>query len=120
MPAGVLIGLHPKASRIVQPIAQFFAAFPANLLFPVVAMWIVHNHLNVNIWVSPLMILGTQWYILFNVIAGVSVLPEDLKSMVSSFHIKGWFLWKKFIIPGIFPYIVTGIINSLHCGFFSQ
>ena len=70
VPIGVWIGLSPRASQFVQPIVQFLAAFPANLLFPVVVLAIVKYHLNVNIWTSPLMILGTQWYILFNVIAG--------------------------------------------------
>mgnify|MGYP001204146353 CR=1 FL=1 len=101
VPIGVLIGLSPKASKIVQPIAQFFAAFPANLLFPVVAMWIVHNHLNVNIWVSPLMILGTQWYILFNVIAGVMALPKNMHHAVGTLNVRGWLWWYRFVLPGI-------------------
>ena len=112
VPIGVLIGLSPKASKIVQPIAQFFAAFPANLLFPVVAMWIVHNHLNVNIWVSPLMILGTQWYILFNVIAGVMALPKNMHHAVGTLNVRGWLWWYRFVLPGIFPYIITGMITA--------
>ena len=112
VPIGVLIGLHPKASRMVQPIAQFFAAFPANLLFPVVAMWIVHNHLNVNIWVSPLMILGTQWYILFNVIAGVMALPKNMHHAVGTLNVRGWLWWYRFVLPGIFPYLITGMITA--------
>ncbi|MBV52895.1 MAG: sulfonate ABC transporter permease [Coxiellaceae bacterium] len=112
VPIGVLVGLHPKASRIVQPIAQFFAAFPANLLFPIVAMWIVHYHLNVNIWVSPLMILGTQWYILFNVIAGVMALPKNMHHAVGTLNVRGWLWWYRFVLPGIFPYLITGMITA--------
>src|SRR6516162_6422533 len=79
VPIGVWVGLRPRVASIVQPIAQFLSAFPANLLFPVVVSAIVVLKLNPNIWLSPLMILGTQWYILFNVIAGASALPTDLR-----------------------------------------
>jgi ABC-type glycerol-3-phosphate transport system permease component len=68
--------------------------------------------LNPNIWLSPLMILGTQWYILFNVIAGASALPTDLKEAASDFHLKGWRWWVKVILPGIFPYYITGAITA--------
>ena len=112
VPIGVWIGLHPKMSRIVQPIAQFFAAFPANLFFPFIVISIVTFHLNVNIWVSPLMILGTQWYILFNVVAGAIALPKNLKQAVSTLNVKGWLWWKRFALPGIFPFYVTGAITA--------
>src|SRR5208283_4305759 len=69
-------------------------------------------HLNVEIWVGPLMILGTQWYILFNVIAGTAAFPNDLKEASANFHIKGWQWWKKVMLPGIFPYFVTGAITA--------
>ena len=112
VPIGVWIGLNPRASQIVQPIAQFLAAFPANLLFPVAAILIVRYHLNANIWTSPLMILGTQWYILFNVIAGTSALPNNLKMAVNTLNVRGWLWWKRFILPGIFPYFITGVITA--------
>lgn len=112
VPIGVLVGLHPKASRIVPPIAQFLAAFPANLLFPVMALLIIRYHLNVNIWVAPLMILGTQWYILFNVIAGVAALPKNLHHAVGTLNVKGFLWWRKFVLPGIFPYLITGAITA--------
>lgn len=112
VPIGVWIGLNPKASQIVQPIAQFLAAFPANLLFPVAAIFIVRYHLNVNVWTSPLMILGTQWYILFNVIAGTIALPKNLKMAVSTLNVRGWLWWKRLILPGIFPYYITGVITA--------
>lgn len=112
VPIGVWIGLHPRASQMVQPIAQFFAAFPVNLLFPIIAGIIIKYHLSVNIWTSPLMILGTQWYILFNVIAGAMALPKNLRQAVSSLNVKGWLWWKRFVLPGIFPYYITGAITA--------
>jgi NitT/TauT family transport system permease protein len=112
VPVGVWIGLRPKLAERVQPLAQFFAAFPANLAFPVFVVMIVTFHLNPNIWLSPLMILGTQWYILFNVIAGASAFPTDLREAASDFHLKGWRWWIKVILPGIFPYYITGAITA--------
>lgn len=112
VPIGVLVGLSPRATQIVQPIAQFFAAFPANLLFPIVVMLIVRYNLNVNIWISPLMILGTQWYILFNVIAGTMTLPKNLHQAVGTLNVRGWLWWKRLILPGIFPYYITGAITA--------
>jgi NitT/TauT family transport system permease protein len=112
VPIGVWIGTRARATKITQPIIQFLAAFPANLLFPLVFMLIVHYHLNINIWVSPLMILGAQWYILFNVIAGASVLPRELHDTVSVLQVKGWLKWKRYILPAIFPYFITGAITA--------
>lgn len=112
VPVGIWVGLHPKASRIVQPIAQFFAAFPVNLLFPLVVILILRYELNVNVWTSPLMILGTQWYILFNIIAGTIALPENLHHAMVTLNVKGWLWWKRFALPGIFPYYITGAITA--------
>ena len=112
VPVGVWLGLHSRASRIAQPIVQFFAAFPANLLFPIVVIVIVRYHLNVNIWTSPLMILGTQWYILFNVIAGASALPRSLHHVVATLNVRGWLWWKRWVLPGLFPYYITGAITA--------
>ncbi|SHN76513.1 ABC transporter permease [Bradyrhizobium erythrophlei] len=112
VPIGVWIGLRPKLAERVQPLAQFLAAFPANLAFPVFVVIIVHFGLNANIWLSPLMILGTQWYILFNVIAGASAFPTDLREAAGSFHLRGWRWWLKAILPGIFPYYITGAITA--------
>ncbi|MGO4611635.1 sulfonate ABC transporter permease, partial [Variovorax sp. 2RAF20] len=81
-----------------QPVAQFLAAFPANLMFPLVVMLIVRFGLNPEIWLSPLMIFGTQWYILFNVIAGASGIPTELKLAARNFGLRGWLLWKRFLI----------------------
>ncbi len=112
VPIGVWIGLRPKLAERIQPMAQFLAAFPANLAFPVFVVIIVRYGLNPNIWLSPLMILGTQWYILFNVIAGASAFPSDLREAAGSFHLKGWRWWIKVILPGIFPYYITGAITA--------
>ena len=112
VPIGVGVGLRPKLAEKVQPIAQFLAAFPANLLFPVVVFLIVKFALDPKIWLSPLMILGTQWYILFNVIAGASAFPSDFREAAASFRIRGWRWWRQVMLPGIFPYYVTGAITA--------
>lgn len=112
VPIGVWVGMRPGAAQIVQPIAQFLAAFPANLFFPVVVMMIVKFKLNVEIWTTPLMILGTQWYILFNVIAGASNLPKDLYHAAANFGLKRWVWWKRLALPAIFPYYVTGALTA--------
>jgi NitT/TauT family transport system permease protein len=112
VPIGVWVGLRPRAAQIVQPIAQFMAAFPANLLFPLAVFGIVTWKLNPDIWLSPLMILGTQWYILFNVIAGASSLPAELRYASENFGVKGWLWWRKVALPGVLPFYVTGAITA--------
>jgi NitT/TauT family transport system permease protein len=112
VPIGVMVGLRPKLAETIQPIAQFMAAFPNNLFFPIAALTIVRFHLTPDIWLSPLMILGTQWYILFNVIAGASAFPNDLREAASSFGVRGWSWWRKVMLPGIFPHFVTGAITA--------
>ena len=112
VPIGVWIGLRPAATRIAQPIAQFLAAFPANLLFPPVVLAIVYFNVNPNIWLTPLMLIGTQWYVLFNVIAGAAAFPGDMKEAVANFHIHGWLWWRKVMIPGILPYFITGALTA--------
>lgn len=112
VPIGVKIGLNPRLAAVAQPVAQFLAAFPANLFFPVAVYVIVRFHLHPDIWLSPLMILGTQWYILFNVIAGASVFPHDLRDAAANLHLRGWLWWKRAMIPGILPYYVTGAMTA--------
>lgn len=112
VPIGVWIGLRPRVAERVQPLAQFLAAFPANIAFPFFVVVIVHFGLDANVWLSPLMILGTQWYILFNVIAGASAFPNDLKEASAGFHVRGWAWWRKVILPGVFPYYVTGALTA--------
>ncbi len=98
---------------MVQPIAQFLAAFPANLLYPLFVVVIIKYHLNVNVWVTPLMILGTQWYVLFNVIAGASVIPKDLLQAADNFGVTKWLLWRRLLLPAVFPYYITGAITAV-------
>jgi NitT/TauT family transport system permease protein len=112
VPIGVWIGLRPEVARRAQPIVQFLAAFPANLFFPVAVSLILHFNLDVEIWLSPLMILGTQWYILFNVIAGASVLPTDLHYVANNLGLRRWLWWRRLILPGIFPAYVTGALTA--------
>ena len=112
IPVGVWIGLRPGVAQKIQPIIQFFAAFPANLFYPLFVIVIVRFHLSVEIWVTPLMILGTQWYILFNVIAGASMIPRDLYLVADNFGLKGWQWWRKLALPGIFPFYITGAITA--------
>ena len=112
VPIGVYCGLRPALAERVQPLAQFLAAFPANVLFPFVVAGIAYYRLDPDIWLSPLIVLGTQWYILFNVIAGASVFPSDLIEASTLYRLKRWQWWRKVILPGIFPYYVTGALTA--------
>ena len=112
VPIGVWIGLRPAWAERVQALAQILAAFPANVLFPFAVVAIVTFKLDPNIWLSPLMVLGTQWYILFNVIAGASVLPGDLREVTAVYRLKSWTWWRNFALPGIFPFYITGALTA--------
>jgi NitT/TauT family transport system permease protein len=112
VPVGVWIGLRPAWAERVQALAQILAAFPANVLFPFAVIAIVSLKLDPNIWLSPLMVLGTQWYILFNVIAGASALPGDLREAAAVYRLTSWTWWRNFALPGIFPYYVTGALTA--------
>jgi NitT/TauT family transport system permease protein len=112
VPIGVWVGLRPRAREFVQPVAQFLAAFPANLLFPLAVYGIVAWKLNPDVWLSPLMILGTQWYILFNVIAGASAIPGELRYAAENLNVSGWLWWRRVALPAVIPYYVTGAITA--------
>jgi NitT/TauT family transport system permease protein len=112
VPIGVWVGTRPKVANFVQPVAQFLAAFPANLLFPIAVSAIVALKLDPNIWLSPLMILGTQWYILFNVVAGASAIPAELRAAGANFHVRGLLWWRRIALPAVLPYYVTGAITA--------
>jgi NitT/TauT family transport system permease protein len=112
VPVGVWVGLRPAAARVVQPIAQFLAAFPANLLFPIVVSAVVLLKLTPDIWLSPLMILGTQWYILFNVIVGASAIAPELRYAGANLGVRGWLWWRRVGLPAVFPFYVTGAITA--------
>lgn len=112
VPAGIYIGLRPHLVAKSSALIQFLAAFPANLLFPIFVYFIQRDNLDPDVWLSPLIIVGTQWYILFNVMAGMSAFSEDLKELCSNFGIKGFLKYRKVIIPAIMPYFVTGAITA--------
>ena len=112
VPLGVIIGLNPRWATKVQPLAQFLAAFPANLLFPIAVFLMVRYRLSPEIWTAPLMILGTQWYILFNVIAGAAAIPTDLREAALNMGVTGWRLWKRLLLPGILPSLLTGLVTA--------
>ncbi|HEY4374276.1 MAG TPA: ABC transporter permease subunit [Burkholderiales bacterium] len=112
IPLGVAIGMNPRLAGRVQAVAQFFAAFPANLMFPVAVLFIVRYKLNPDIWLSPLMILGTQWYLLFNVVAGASTIPTELRYAAQNFGLTGALKWRRYLLPAIFPSFVTGAITA--------
>ncbi len=112
VPIGVAIGLRPRLADRVQPIVQFLAAFPANLFFPVAVVLILRFHLNPEIWLSPLMILGTQWYILFNVIGGSASLPLELQRAAQNLGVRRALWWRRVALPAIFPAYVTGAVTA--------
>ncbi|MDI3468874.1 MAG: ABC transporter, permease protein [Pseudolabrys sp.] len=112
LPLGIIIGMRPRLAQRVQPIAQFLAAFPANVLFPVAVSAIVALKLDPNVWLSPLMILGTQWYILFNVVAGAASIPSEMRDVSTNLQVRGWLWWRRVAIPAVFPYYVTGAITA--------
>ena len=112
VPVGVLVGLRPRLAQAVQPIVQVLAAFPANLLFPLAVILITRTHASPEIWLSPLMILGTQWYILFNVIGGMSTMPAELQFAAQNFGAKGWLWWRKVALPYVLPAYVTGVVTA--------
>jgi NitT/TauT family transport system permease protein len=112
VPIAVWIGLRPRYSQRVQAVAQFLAAFPVNLMFPLVVYLLVTWKLNANFWLSPLMVFGTQWYILFNVVAGASSIPNELRLAADNLGLKGWLKWKRVYLPAIFPAYVTGAITA--------
>jgi len=112
VPIGVWIGLRPHMADLAQPIVQFLAAFPANLFFPAAVVLILRFRLDPEIWLSPLMILGTQWYILFNVIAGATALPSELRLAAQNLAVRRLLWWRRVMLPAIFPAYVTGAVTA--------
>jgi len=112
VPISVWVGLRPRLAELVQPIAQFLAAFPVNLLFGAAVAVVLTFHLNPDIWLSFLIIFGTQWYIVFNTIGGAAAFPNDLREAAANFHVRGWAWWRDVILPGVLPYYVTGAITA--------
>ena len=112
IPVGVAIGFNPRLARIAQPLAQIAASVPATALFPVVLLILIRLGGGLGLGSIVLLLLGTQWYILFNVIAGAMAIPTDLKEAASVFGLRGWERWRKLIFPGIFPFLVTGLVTA--------
>jgi NitT/TauT family transport system permease protein len=112
IPAGVAIGLNPRLARIAQPLAQIAASVPATALLPVILLVLIRLGGGLGIASIVVLLLGTQWYVLFNVIAGAMAIPTDLKECCSVFRMRGVDRWKRLILPGIFPYLVTGLVTA--------
>ena len=112
VPVGVAIGSNPRFARIAQPLAQMAASIPATALFPVILLFLIRLRGGLEIAAMTLMLLGTQWYILFNVIAGAMAIPTDLKEAAKIFHFTSWDRWRHLILPGIFPYLITGMVTA--------
>jgi NitT/TauT family transport system permease protein len=112
IPAGVVIGLNPRLSAIMQPIVQVAASVPATALFPIILLFLIRVGGGLGIGSMVLLLLGTQWYILFNVIAGASAIPTDLKEVCSVFRFGRIEKWRKLLLPAIFPYLITGLVTA--------
>jgi NitT/TauT family transport system permease protein len=112
VPAGVAIGSNPRLARIAQPLVQMAASIPATALFPIILLFLLRLRGGLEIAAMLLMLLGTQWYILFNVIAGAMAIPTDLKEAAQIYRFRSWDRWRHLILPGIFPYLVTGMVTA--------
>jgi NitT/TauT family transport system permease protein len=112
VPAGVAIGSNPRLARVAQPLAQLAASIPATALFPVILLFMIRLRGGLEIAAMALMLLGTQWYILFNVIAGAMAIPSDLKEAARIFGFSKWERWRRLTLPAIFPYLVTGMVTA--------
>jgi NitT/TauT family transport system permease protein len=111
-PVGVWIGFDPRVAQVAQPVIQLLASFPANALFPLVTIGLLRFHLSLEWAAALLMLLGAQWYILFNTIAGASAIPNDLREMGRGLGVRGWTRWQALVLPGIFPASVTGALTA--------
>jgi NitT/TauT family transport system permease protein len=112
IPVGTVVGLHPRISAIAQPAAQIAASVPATALFPIILLVLIRVGGGLGIGSIVLLLLGTQWYILFNVIAGATAIPTDLKEVCNVYHLKWTERWRKLFLPGIFPYLITGLVTA--------
>jgi NitT/TauT family transport system permease protein len=112
VPVGVAIGSNPRLARIAQPLVQVVASVPATALFPVILLFFIKLRGGMEIAAMALMLLGTQWYILFNVVAGAMAIPTDLKEAARVYRFSDWNRWRHLILPAIFPYLVTGMLTA--------
>lgn len=112
LPLGVLVGLSPRWSQRLQPVIQIVASFPAPMIFPLVTMLLILLHIPFTVGCVALMLLGAQWYILFNVLAGAMAIPDDLKEAAKAFGMGRWQRWRQLYLPSVFPYLVTGLVTA--------
>ena len=112
MPLGVAIGLSSRWSRRLQPVVQVVASIPATAVFPILLLALIGLPGGLSFAAILLMLLGTQWYILFNVIAGAMAIPSDLREATSVYHVSGWRRWRTLLLPTIFPYLITGMLTA--------
>ncbi|MBV9578961.1 MAG: ABC transporter permease subunit, partial [Chloroflexi bacterium] len=112
LPVGVVIGLNPRLARRAQPLVQVAASIPATALFPVLLLLLIGLPGGLNIAAIALMLLGTQWYLLFNVIAGAQAIPSDLREAGVIYHVRGWRWWRVLTLPAVFPFLLTGLITA--------
>jgi len=112
IPVGVAIGTNPRLAAVLQPLVQITASVPATAIFPVFVLLLVGLPGGLNLAAVSLMLMGTQWYLLFNVIAGASAIPQDLKYTARLIHLRGWERWRTLILPALFPYLITGMITA--------
>jgi len=112
IPVGTVVGLHPRLSAVAQPLAQVAASVPATALFPIILLLLIRAGGGLGIGSIVLLLLGTQWYLLFNIIAGASAIPTDLKEVCDVYHFKRAERWRRLFLPGIFPYLITGFVTA--------
>jgi NitT/TauT family transport system permease protein len=112
LPAGIMIGLNPRWSQRLQPVIQVVGSFPAPMLFPWVVIMLSFLHVPFSMGCVLLLLLGTQWYVLFNVIAGAMAIPADLREVGKVNHLGEWFIWRRLYLPAVFPYLVTGLLTA--------
>jgi NitT/TauT family transport system permease protein len=112
IPVGVAIGFNPRLARIVQPLAQVMASVPASAFYPVLLLGLIRIGAGLGIGSIALMLLGTQWYILFNVIAGAMSIPSDLREVTTLYRFTRFQRWTRLILPGIFPFLITGMVTA--------
>jgi len=109
---GVAIGFNPRVARVVQPVAQVMASVPASAIYPILLIGLIKIGGGLGVGSIALMLLGTQWYILFNVIAGAMSIPSDLREVTTLYHFTRWQRWTRLILPGIFPFLITGMVTA--------
>jgi NitT/TauT family transport system permease protein len=112
VPIGVIIGLNPRLARRAQPLVQIAASIPATALFPILLLVLIGLPGGLNIAAVALMLLGTQWYLLFNVIAGAQAIPSDLREAGMVYQLRGWRRWRLLTLPAVFPFLLTGLITA--------